>query len=221
MNPINFDFEPKGPEAIKARMEQIRSRMAAPDRAAFQRQLDAATQKKVFGSSTPPPNLNGHIGDDKEQFGPLPPASPMDNPEFSVENSPGAAHQYTKLQIQGMISQVAREQNLDQNLLRAVVEAESDYNPYERSPKGAMGLMQLEPATAKELGVVDPYSPYENLTGGAKYLNQMLQRYGGNQQLALAAFNAGPGRVDAAKGIPNISETKNYVDKIMSKLGKR
>jgi soluble lytic murein transglycosylase-like protein len=124
-----------------------------------------------------------------------------------------------KMQIQNLISQVAREQNIDSNLLRAVVEAESDFNPFEVSNKGARGLMQLMPDTARELGVANPLDPYQNLTGGAKYLNQMLKRYQGNTELALAAYNAGPGNVDRAGGVPNFAETKNYVNKILRRIG--
>ena len=119
-----------------------------------------------------------------------------------------------------MISKVAVEQGIEERLLKAVVQAESDFNPDEVSHTGAMGLMQLMPDTAKELGVVDPFNPYQNLTGGSKYLKQMLTRFNGDTSLALAAYNAGPGAVKRAGGIPNIAETKNYVSKILGNLNR-
>jgi soluble lytic murein transglycosylase-like protein len=125
-----------------------------------------------------------------------------------------------KLQVQALISKVAIEQGIDERLLKAVVQAESDFNPDEVSHTGAMGLMQLMPDTARELGVVDPFNPYQNLTGGSKYLKQMLTRFNGDTSLALAAYNAGPGAVKRAGGIPNIAETKNYVSKILGNLNR-
>lgn len=222
MNTPDFEFHLKGPEAIRARMNELRARMSAGRREEFQAQLDKATMSKIDGT---PAALSGIIGNheisgslSEDKLGPLPPANPM---EYDVEKMPGASKQADKIQIQGLIAQVAREQNVDQMLLRAVVEAESDYNQNEVSKVGAMGLMQLMPSTAKELGVADPFNPYENLTGGAKYLNQMIKRYNGNVGMALAAYNAGSAKVDHAKGIPNIPETQQYVNRIMTQLGKR
>jgi hypothetical protein len=210
----DFEFQLKGPEAIRSRMEELRARLQGPKKEEFQKQLEKVNK------GTPAP-LQGSIGDmGDEKLGPLPPANPA---EFEVlKGSIGPqGKQADKVQIQGLIAQVAREQNIDSMMLRAVVEAESDYNQNEVSKTGAMGLMQLMPGTAKELGVVDAFNPYENLTGGAKYLNQMLKRYNGNIELALSAYNAGPGKVDKAKGIPNIPETQQYVNRIMTQLGKR
>ena len=216
----DFEFQLKGPDAVRSRMNELRSRIGAGKREEFQAQLDQATMSKIDGTPAPLTGMIGSKGsggsDDKLGF--LPPANPM---EFEVEKSPGSGKLAGKVQIQGLIAQVAKEQNVDQMLLRAVVEAESDYNQNEVSKAGAMGLMQLMPETAKQVGVVDPFNPYENLTGGAKYLSQMIKKYDGNVELALAAYNAGPGRVDRAKGIPNIPETQQYVNKIMTQFGKR
>lgn len=229
MNFPDFDFRPKGPEAIRSRVQELRGRIDSLRHDEFQNQLDQATLKKFSDNGTPaslngePIPMTGKIGmggsgsgDDK--LGPLPPASPAD---FTIENAPTMGKQADRVQIQGLIAQVSREQNVDQQLLKAVVEAESDYNQNEVSKTGALGLMQLMPDTMKSVGVVDPFNPYENLTGGAKYLNQMIKRYNGNVETALAAYNAGPTRVDQAKGIPNIPETQHYVDRIMRQIGRR
>lgn len=208
-----IDFQPKGPESIRARVREIRARLEAPKREEFQQQLDKA-------KGTPAP-LSGSIGmggsGSDEKLGALPPANPA---EFEVLNGSIGGKHADKLQIQSMIAQVAREQNIDQTLLRAVVEAESDYNQNEVSKTGAKGLMQLMPDTQKELGVVNPFDPHQSLTGGAKYLNQLLKKYNGNVALSLAAYNAGPGKVDRAQGIPNIPETKKYVNRILTQIGK-
>ena len=211
-----IDFQPKGPDSIRARMSELRGKIDAPKREEFQRKLD-----KVNGTPAP---LSGSIGPggslstgSEDKLGTLPPANPSD---FEVLKGNIGGKQSDKVQIQGLIAQVAREQNIDQALLRAVVEAESDYNQNEVSKTGAQGLMQLMPSTAKELGVTNPFNPLQNLTSGAKYLKQMLKQYDGNLSLALAAYNAGPGKVKAAQGIPNIPETKKYVNRILTQLGK-
>lgn len=222
MNISDSDFEPKGPSVIRARMAEIKARLDSGRRAEFQDQLNKANEKKVFDDGTPLPltgKIGGGGGDSK--LGPLPPADPENSEEFTIAKGNPTFSQSGKMEVQGLISQVAREQNVDQALLRAVVEAESDFNPNEVSRTGAVGLMQLMPGTAKELGVADPYNPYDNLTGGAKYLNTLLKRYHGDVSMALAAYNAGPGNVDKAKGIPNFPETQKYVNRIMTQIGKQ
>jgi soluble lytic murein transglycosylase-like protein len=115
------------------------------------------------------------------------------------------------------ILELAARFDLSPALLEAVVWQESRWNENARSPVGAQGLAQLMPGTARYLGV-DPHDPYANLEGGARYLREQLDRFDGNLEKALAAYNAGPGRVERANGIPNIRETKLYVAAIMGRL---
>jgi soluble lytic murein transglycosylase-like protein len=118
-------------------------------------------------------------------------------------------------QYQALIDEHAALNSVSADLIRAVIQAESAFNPRARSPKGAMGLMQLMPATALEFGVIDPYDPAENIGAGVKYLKQLLTQYDGSVELALAAYNAGPGAVKKYGGsVPPYRETRAYVAKI-------
>ncbi len=122
-------------------------------------------------------------------------------------------------EIGPLVHEISQREGLTPDLLRAVIEKESSYLPCAVSPAGAEGLMQLMPQTAAALGVEDPFDPRQSLDGGARYLKQMLDRYGGNLMMALAAYNAGPGRADHAGVFPLPAETSNYVSDILLKLG--
>jgi soluble lytic murein transglycosylase-like protein len=114
-----------------------------------------------------------------------------------------------------LISAHARTNRLRADLVRAVVQVESAFNPYARSSKGALGLMQLMPVTVRRFGVKDPFSPEENVRAGAAYLRELLDRYEDNEELALAAYNAGPGAVDKhGQTVPPFRETQHYVAQI-------
>ena len=116
--------------------------------------------------------------------------------------------------IDGIIDSAAHEQELNPNLVREVVKAESDYNPRSVSPKGAQGLMQLMPKTAASYGVTDPFDPQQNINAGVRHLKYLHAKYGGDIPKTLAAYNAGEEPVDKAGGVPDIPETQAYVKKI-------
>jgi soluble lytic murein transglycosylase-like protein len=111
-----------------------------------------------------------------------------------------------------LIREHARDQGVRPDLVRAVVQVESGFNPIARSPKGALGLMQLMPATIRQFGVRNPFNPAENVRAGVAYLRELLDRYQSNEELALAAYNAGPGAVDNhGRAVPPYRETRDYV----------
>lgn len=122
--------------------------------------------------------------------------------------------------LKRMIVDAAQRAGVDPVLFDALVASESSYDPNARSYAGAMGLTQLMPGTAKSLGVSNPFDPVSNLDGGAKYLSQMMSRFGGDVKLALAAYNAGPGAVEKYNGIPPYAQTQAYVQKIMERMSR-
>jgi soluble lytic murein transglycosylase-like protein len=120
-----------------------------------------------------------------------------------------------RARYEDFILEYSARESLRPELVRAVIQVESGFNPRARSPKGAMGLMQLMPATARALGVTHPFDPEQNIRGGTRYLRMLLDRYAGDERLALAAYNAGSGAVDRHGGtVPPYRETREYVRKV-------
>jgi soluble lytic murein transglycosylase-like protein len=132
--------------------------------------------------------------------------------DFRTENASGHP-------VEKSVQQAAAKYNLAPDLIRGVIRAESNFQADAVSSAGAKGLMQLMPDTAKELGVTNPFDIQQNVDGGARYLRQMLDRFGGDLKLALAAYNAGPGAVEQFKGDVPFSETRHYVRRVLRYAG--
>ena len=123
-------------------------------------------------------------------------------------------HQFSQEEIDASIAMAAARHNVDPNLVRAVVKVESNFNSNAVSRKGAMGLMQLMPSTARSLNVKNPFDPDQNVDAGVRHLKQLLENYNGDVNLTLAAYNAGSGAVRRSSGVPRFTETQNYVRRI-------
>lgn len=134
-----------------------------------------------------------------------------ESPVNEVESSTGKSE---KELIQEAVQEASEKFNVSPDLINSVIRVESSYNPEAVSHAGAMGLMQLMPKTALELGVEKPFDIKENIEGGTKYLRKMMDRYKGDLDKSLAAYNAGPHNVDLYDGVPDFKETQNYVRKI-------
>ncbi len=192
-----------GPEGVQQRVSEIRARIESLRGHSTQSGFADILAKNVGGSSTRPAAMQGTIGG--------PGAVPI-RPDLG---GIGLQPKFSPVVLKGMAATAAKQAGVDPFLFDALVEAESGYNPMARSRVGALGLAQLMPATARELGVENPFDPMSNLQGGAKYLSKMIAEFG-DLPTALAAYNAGPGRVREAGGVPDIAETKAYVERIMS-----
>lgn len=121
---------------------------------------------------------------------------------------------FSQQEIDAAIDQAASRHNVDPSLVRAVIKVESNFNPNAVSRKGAMGLMQLMPQTARQLNVSNPFDPEQNVDAGVRQLKQLMENYGGDVKLTLAAYNAGPGAVARSAGVPHYAETRQYVKRI-------
>jgi len=121
---------------------------------------------------------------------------------------------FSQQEIDAAIDQAASRHNVDPSLVRAVIKVESNFNPNAVSRKGAMGLMQLMPQTARLLNVSNPFDPEQNVDAGVRQLKQLMENYGGDVKLTLAAYNAGPGAVARSAGVPHYAETRQYVKRI-------
>lgn len=187
-------IQPRGYLAVQQRMSEIRNK------------LENLEIKRAPVEPPPTPStFSGQIGGSNTPVDPFGSMAETDaNPTTSG--------------ILGLIAGAANKHGVDPALLESLVQAESDFNPHIVSNKGAMGLTQLMPETARSLGVSDPMDPAQNLDGGAKYLAGLLKRFNGDERLALAAYNAGPGAVQKYNGIPPYRETQNYVTKIANRV---
>jgi soluble lytic murein transglycosylase len=144
------------------------------------------------------------------------PTSPKYRPVFpGKKRSVSIGASFNEREYDHLIRMLCREHQMDFALVKAVIKAESAFNPRAVSRKGAQGLMQLMPDTARDLMVDDPFDPYDNLQGGVRYLRQMLDTFGGDVTLALAAYNAGPGAVQDANTVPPYPETRTYVRRVL------
>jgi len=181
-----------GPEGVRQRMAEIQ--------AMLQRlQPPAPPAANDFRASLASAGLSGPIGDGLEPF-------PVGAPGVGLAPDPA---------LRAAARRAAEEAGVDPDLFDALVEAESGYNPLARSRVGALGLSQLMPDTARELGVANPMDPIANLRGGATYLARLLRQFG-DVRLALAAYNAGPNAVLKAGGVPPYDETRRYVDRVLA-----
>lgn len=181
--------------------------MLADDRSAFQKQADSIAKQKA--------SLEKQTGKPTDSFFTTAwtsPAPTLPAPECDAMSEAETAP---------LIAAAATSQKVDSKLLHAVIQQESAFRPCAVSVKGAMGMMQLMPETADELKVADPFDAEQNINAGARYLKQLLDRFHGDLKLALAAYNAGPARVDgAAAAVPDITETQDYVTQILKALEK-
>jgi len=142
-----------------------------------------------------------------------------DSARLQPQASRNSTHQTTD--YHRIVREKAVNYNLDPSLIKAVIQTESNWNDHAISNKGAMGLMQLMPSTANDLNVQNPFDPEENIEGGTKYLRYLLERFNGDLTLALAAYNAGPKTVEKFGCVPPISETRQYVEKVLARYNGR
>jgi soluble lytic murein transglycosylase-like protein len=187
---IDGDLQPIGPERMLQKLQE------------FQAQQQSSPVFQLPGGTS---GLTGNLPGANNGFAPFDPKAggvSLNSDKASPE-------------LKAMIDQAANENGVDPALLDAVVATESSYDPKCRSRAGALGLTQLMPDNVKELGVRDPFDPMQNLQGGARQLSQLLAKYPGKVDLALAAYNAGPGAVAKYGGIPPYTETQNYVKKVI------
>jgi soluble lytic murein transglycosylase len=142
-------------------------------------------------------------------------------PAGTSASSSKRSGKYSATDFKNLVKERSYRHGMDPDLVEAVIQVESDYNPRALSPKGAQGLMQLMPETARDLGVIDPFDPAQNIDGGVRYLRYLMDFFGWDLDRALAAYNAGVNRVVRYGDVPPITETKSYVRKVKQTYNKR
>ena len=201
----NLTNEPKNP------LDALYPNNTQPNSPSFEKVLQATT-KSNFGTLLLNPQLKQVNANIINQT----PQTSLNTALQEVMSAQANTTTASKSQILNVVNQIAEKLGVDEKLVQALIKQESGFNPNAKSKAGAMGLMQLMPSTAKNLGVQDPYNVVQNVEGGVKYLKSMLNKYNGNVILALAAYNAGPGAVDKYDGVPPYKETQNYVRNILA-----
>ena len=197
-----------GVRQVQARIAQLQEQFGMPGNIpgrGFSQKLEKEMQKSMEKAAADKTSATAAL--DKSQ--PLPAAHKADKTQKVLADMPLADQNLSTL-----IEAAARKYKVDPKLVAAVAEVESNGNQEAVSSAGAIGVMQLMPDTAASLGV-DPYNKQQNIEGGAKYLRQMLDTFGGDTKKAVAAYNAGPGAVKDYGGVPPYKETQNYVSKVL------
>lgn len=192
-------------------MNQLRYRLGQSAR------LGALVTLLAFTTSVFPPVVLGEIYQYVDEDGTIHLTNVPSDPRFKKVHAESTSlrPRVSANDLERAILRYSREHRLHPALLRAVIKAESNFDPTAISKAGAVGLMQLMPETAVKLDVLDPYDPDENIAGGARHLRYLLDRFHGNLALALAAYNAGENRVEQYRTLPPIDETRQYVTKVL------
>jgi soluble lytic murein transglycosylase-like protein len=198
--------------AATHRVQQLQALIAQAQQggstASFAAALDAASAgESGEGASTGP---TAAVGAPNVSVSPAGYSAPVAATPATPSASGGASTPYD-----ATIAQAAARYNIDPAILHGLIQQESGFDPGARSSAGALGLTQLMPGTASSLGVANPLDPTQSIEGGARYLGEMLSKFGGNTEEALAAYNAGPGAVSQYGGVPPYAETREYVNKVL------
>ena len=142
----------------------------------------------------------------------------LNSVQYNVYIKESSAHQSdpsSSTRYDHLIAEASRRYGVNESLLKAIIKAESGFNPRAVSKKGDKGLMQLMPENIRAFRLTDPFDPRENIMGGTRYFKRMINRYGGELSLAIAAYNAGPEKVDQYRGVPPYKETENFVKRVL------